>query len=199
MEEPKRADAVSIPAGLSRRAVNPPPAPGDAEADDYREIRERLARAVARACPGWLAGQYEDIVQAAVMRVMEVRRKGEGNHAYPSSYLWRVAYSATVDEIRRLQSRKETPMEDFHAERLESAVASDPERQRSAREIAEGIRGCLARLVRPRRLAVMLHLQGHSVRDASGLLGWSAKRVENLVYRGLGDLRRCLAAKGLKP
>ena len=35
--------------------------------------------------------------------------------------------------------------------------------------------------------------------EAAGILDWSAKRVENLVYRGLADLRDCLAAKGFKP
>ena len=32
----------------------------------------------------------------------------------------------------------------------------------------------------------MLYLQGHSVPDTARLLGWAAKRTENLVYRGLG-------------
>jgi RNA polymerase sigma-70 factor (ECF subfamily) len=50
-----------------------------------------------------------------------------------------------------------------------------------------------------RRRAVMLYLQGHSVPEAARLLGWTAKRTENLVYRGLADLRHCLRAKGHTP
>ena len=57
----------------------------------------------------------------------------------------------------------------------------------------------VAVLVRPRRLAVALYLQGHSVPEAAKLLEWGNKRTENLVYRGLADLRECLAKKGLKP
>jgi RNA polymerase sigma-70 factor (ECF subfamily) len=30
-------------------------------------------------------------------------------------------------------------------------------------------------------------------------MGWTEKKAENLVYRGLADLRRCLSAKGLRP
>ena len=30
-------------------------------------------------------------------------------------------------------------------------------------------------------------------------LGWTAKKAENLVYRGLKDLRRCLTARGMTP
>jgi RNA polymerase sigma-70 factor (ECF subfamily) len=52
---------------------------------------------------------------------------------------------------------------------------------------------------RERRLAVILHLQGHSVREAARLLDWAFKRTENLVYRGLADLRACLQSKGMTP
>ena len=75
----------------------------------------------------------------------------------------------------------------------------NPERAGADREIRRGVRDCLLTLVRPRRLAVTLHLQGHSVRESAQLLEWNPKRVENLIYRGLGDLRRCLAGKGIAP
>jgi RNA polymerase sigma-70 factor (ECF subfamily) len=52
---------------------------------------------------------------------------------------------------------------------------------------------------RERRLAVTLHLQGHTVPEAARILDWAAKQTENLVYRGLADLRACLMAKGIRP
>ena len=52
---------------------------------------------------------------------------------------------------------------------------------------------------RERRLAVTLHLQGHTVPQAARLLDFSPKQTENLVYRGLADLRACLLAKGIRP
>jgi DNA-directed RNA polymerase specialized sigma24 family protein len=67
------------------------------------------------------------------------------------------------------------------------------------REIRRFLTVCLERLVRPRRLAVILHLQGESAGDAATLLGWDRKRVYNLTFRGLRDLRRCLAAQGVTP
>ena len=69
----------------------------------------------------------------------------------------------------------------------------------ASREIGQGIRDCLARLKNERRMAVTLYLQGHSVPEASRILEWSTKRTENLVYRGLADLRECLLSKGLRP
>ena len=54
----------------------------------------------ARTCPPWLADQRDDIVQNALLRVMKVlEREEEGIRT--ASYLWRVAYSAVVTEIRK--------------------------------------------------------------------------------------------------
>jgi RNA polymerase sigma-70 factor (ECF subfamily) len=52
---------------------------------------------------------------------------------------------------------------------------------------------------RERRLAVTLYLQGHTVAEAASILEWPFKRTENLIYRGLADLRACLRCKGLRP
>lgn len=73
----------------------------------------------------------------------------------------------------------------------------DPERRIASREIGEGIRACLVDMIEPRRLAVLLHLHGFGLKESAGVLGWSQKRTDNLLYRGLADLRKCLAAKGL--
>lgn len=180
----------------SARDVSAPP--GE---EMYAHLRDELARAAARVCPKWLADRREDIVQTALLRVMDVLGKREGNEPLPSSYLWRVAYTVTIDEIRRARRKQEVPLEEGHQDGVESLAAAlpDPEKTREGREIGSAIRDCLSRLVRPRRLAVTLYLQEHSVPELSRLLGWSAKRGENLVYRGLADLRQCLISKGVRP
>lgn len=172
------------------------------DALDYTRLRQDLARAVARSCPGWIADRRDDLVQAAVMRVMHImsreRPAGEGNPVLSTSYLYKVAYSALVDEIRRVRRRRETDLEDEAVAPI--AIAKDnPERTAASREAGRGIRDCLGQMKRERRLAVTLHLQGHSVPEAARILEWAAKRTENLVYRGLADLRECLMAKGIRP
>jgi RNA polymerase sigma-70 factor (ECF subfamily) len=67
------------------------------------------------------------------------------------------------------------------------------------RELGAAVRACLRSMKRERRLALVLYLQQHTVPEAARLLGWAAKRTENLVYRGLADLRQCLLAKGHTP
>ena len=176
----------------------PEPDPILSEEETLR-LRGQLERAVYRVCPQWLADLRDDLVQIALMRVMEVHRRSEGKREFAASYLWKVAYSALVDEIRKQRRRRETPLEEVGQEDGPIAFNPNPERRTADHEVGDGIQSCLADLVRPRRLAVVLYLQGHSVPEAAKLLQWGPKKTENLVYRGLADLRKCLTRKGLTP
>ena len=172
--------------------------------DDRRlaELRARIQAGVRRACPGWLAGETEDITQAALIKVVEILRKsGDRNRDPLPSYLWKVAYTCTVDAVRsrRESRRREVPLETATGPRPHAAPEPDPGRSSEGREIGRAIEACLQRLVRPRRLAAMLYLQGHSTPEIGRLLSWSPAKSNNLVHRGIADLRRCLERKGLRP
>lgn len=167
---------------------------------DYAAFRRDLVRAVGRLCPNWMASARDDLVQTALVRVMHIVNKpspSEGTQAISSSYLYKVAYSVLVDELRRIRRRGETDLHDDAVPLPHSH--EDPERTTVARQIGRGIRACLRAMKNDRRLAVTLHLQGHSVPEAARVLDWTFKRTENLVYRGLSDLRACLTAKGMRP
>lgn len=164
------------------------------------ELRPRLLAAVRRSCPRWLAESAEDICQEALVRLARrLEADGERADAPSPSYLKKTAYNAVIDAIRAHRGRrtKETEL-DRDVPATDSASAG-AERLAVAAEIGVGIRDCLTRMTRLRRIAVTLHLQGHTLAEASRLLGWPQTRTTNLVYRGLKDLRACLAAKGMKP
>src|SRR5688572_16495342 len=78
---------------------------------DYAQLHRDLAKAVDRVCPRWMADRADDLVQVALMRVMEVQRKKEGAAELSAFYLKKVAYSALIDEIRRLRRRQEVSLE----------------------------------------------------------------------------------------
>ena len=168
----------------------------------YARLRQDLVRAVARLCPRWMADRRDDLVQTAVIRVMKITERrsesGEGNQPLSTSYLYKVAYSVLVDEIRRHGRRQETDLDD-EAVALAAIAKQSPERTAASREVGRGIQECLLAMKRERRLAVTLHLQGHTVPETARILDWAAKQTENFVYRGLADLRECLMAKGLRP
>lgn len=165
----------------------------------YRELRAALTRAVNHSCPSWLTAESEDLVQVALLRVVDVLRRREEETALSSFYLKRAAYSAVVDEIRRRRRRREVPIED-EAGAIELPSGSPgPSDHAASRELGSAIRGCLGALIASRRQAVTLRLQGHSVVDVGRRLGWDAKKAENLIYRGMADLRQCLEDKGHAP
>jgi RNA polymerase sigma-70 factor (ECF subfamily) len=179
----------------------PPPDAGPPAADRspptssderYAALRQQLTRAVARICPPSLSAWREDIVQASIVRVLQL---SEEDPALSSSYLWKVAYSATIDELRRQGRRAETSLDD--AEELATASARpDPERQMRGRQAGEALRACLGSLAPSRRRPVTLFLLGHDLADIADRLSITVKQADNLVYRGIADLRRCLRAKG---
>jgi RNA polymerase sigma-70 factor (ECF subfamily) len=176
-------------------------APAASSVDErWQGLASALARAVRRQCPAWLAADADDIAQQALAKVMQSGKVGEGKPPLASFYLNRVAHSALVDEIRRRRRRREVALEESgdpeHGAAAVEAAAGDPEQTAVLRELGGSIRACLKEMKRERRLAVALYLQGHSVAEASRVLGWVIKRTENLVYRGLADLRQCLMARG---
>jgi RNA polymerase sigma-70 factor (ECF subfamily) len=167
--------------------------------EEWEALRGRLKAAVTRACPHWLVEQIEDIVQVVLLQLLDSVKKCEGRRGFSSIYLAKAAHGATVDEIRRRARRREISEQDMPAAGPIVSNAPNPERDSAARELGRGVQDCLARMVYPRRLAVILHLHGCTVRETASRYRWTAKKAENLVYRGLRDLRRCLAAKGFAP
>ena len=172
---------------------------GDAgyAAAELEAIRAGLLVAVRRHCPRRLVADAEDLVQIAMLKVLAARPPGEGKTSPPSSYLWRVANSVVIDEIRARRRRHEVAL-DENVSFDPPSPQPGPERLASSRRLGEAMNDCLQRLVPDRRRAVVLKLQGHRVGELAQLLGWSAKRAENLVYRALADLRSCLRRKGIE-
>jgi len=166
---------------------------------DLERMRAVLERAVARVCPRRYADLRQDLVQAAMLKVLEIHRRGEADAVSKSSYLWQVAYSATVDEIRRIARRREVDMDGPGSSGSAAESLAAPSDDFARRDLGREIQDCLARLDEPRRLAASLHLHGFSAAESARALSWSLSRARNLIFRGIGDLRRCLEEKGIRP
>lgn len=167
--------------------------------EDAARLRRDLEAAVAALCPRSLADRREDLVQEALLRVTRVLARSKPERELNATYLWRTAYSALVDELRRLRTRGEVDLEEAGPGEALSSPRPGPSAASRGREIRRALAECLKRLIEPRRLAVILHLQGERPRDAAEILGWPRKRVHNLTFRGLRDLRRCLEAQRVTP
>jgi len=145
--------------------------------------REVLERVIGSRCAGLLASEREDLVQSALLRLLE-RGQREDFSVRGPSYFWMVAQSVMVDELRR-QGRQRRFAERTNGE---GAATRDP---------VDGIqlRRCVECLEERRRLAVTLHLAGLRIPEVARSAGWTDKQAENLIYRGLRDLRVCMGGR----
>lgn len=183
-----------FPSGSSPKQ---PDALKDALNEDFKNIRKELEKAIRRICPTWLSSHSDDLIQGAIIRLLDLRRRYP-DRQFNASYLWKTAYSALVDEIRKSR-RHETEHFDDSPEAETCFKGPGPETKMHSRQIGSSIRYCLLELSETRRTAVTLYLQGYNVPETAQLLSWSRKKAENTVYRGLKELREKLRAQGVQP
>ena len=183
----------------SKPRPQPGPHGGPATVSEARaeELRRILRAAVARACPRELDSEREDLVQSALLRILERTGAGEDIQIRSTSYLVKVAFSTIVDVMRRLHRRRAAGVQETEGSRSVRALEVDSSPVRP--EIPRAVRDCLAGLTRTRRSAVTLYLQGFTAREAARALHLDEKAVKNLVFRGIHDLRSCLTDKGVTP
>jgi len=147
---------------------------------ELEAVRRVLENAIGRRCFGVLASQREDLVQNAMVRLLE-RQGSEDFGGRGASYLWKVAQSVVVDELRRLGRER----------RLTEGVRE--ERQAMVDPVGSiQLLRCVERLEERRRMAVTLHLSGLRIPEVARVANWTVKTAENLIYRGLDDLRAFL-------
>lgn len=159
------------------------------------EIRDKLLRHVRRIAPFWLREQCDDLAQMAAMKLMRT----QSDHTWNDGFLSRVAYSVVIDEIRRRRRRAEVGMSPSMPDRLMNSAELSPDTIANGAQVGEALLACIAALPPDKRRAVTLYLQDHSVPEIASLLGFEPKKTSNLVYRGLGDLRDALRARGIQP
>jgi len=163
---------------------------------DAERLRAIVGRIIRRVCPRWLIDEVDDLTQIVTTRVLGRLQDPTANVDPSEAFLYRAAYWALVDEIRARRRRRQVPLD---PDLQTPSAMPDPEQLAGAREVGRAIVSCLAVLIPSRRRATMLHIQGHSVDEISALLDCSRKKADNLVYRGLADLRACLSARGVTP
>jgi RNA polymerase sigma-70 factor (ECF subfamily) len=162
-----------------------------------------LRRAIVRCCPTHLGLHRDEIEQDARIRLWQVLRR-ERNIKDPSSYIYKIAATATIDAIRRVAARRESPIALVEPSGTDDAELSrrvpqeSPEDSAVRSELGRTIDEALAQLPDNRRRAVALHLQGFTSVEIGRLARWSEPKARNLTYRGLKDLRERLKAAGIE-
>jgi RNA polymerase sigma factor (sigma-70 family) len=169
-----------------------------------KEFGLYLRNTIASICPKNLGIQIDDIEQEARIRLWKALEKDVEirDHA---SYIYRIAFTTTIDAIRRVKSRKEeqlTTSEDStedSKEPIEIVVDQrlSPHEKTENKQILAQVEKILATMDENRTSAIRLYLQGMTSFEIAAVLGWSEPKARNLLYRGLKDLRAGLKAAGI--
>jgi RNA polymerase sigma-70 factor (ECF subfamily) len=149
---------------------------------------------------GFVASDADDLLQEVRIRLWRALESGEKIAAVSSSYVYRTAMSAALDLVRGRRRRREeaiTTGRPSGEARLGTSPGADValDHEEAVARIASAVDGLSA----TRRPVVRMYLSGYNHLEIAGLLGWSAARTRNLLYRGLEDLRERLTVLGLGP
>jgi RNA polymerase sigma-70 factor (ECF subfamily) len=163
-----------------------------------------LRRAIVRFCPRDKGLQFDDIEQEARLRLWRALQDEREVTNY-ASYLYRIAATATIDALRRVQARHEEQLEILIEQRTDDGdlmlapmpAKDSPERLAESREAVDKVMSAVAKLPDAQRRAVGMYLQGMTSQDVADLMGWSEPKSRNLVYRGLKELRKSLREEGI--
>jgi RNA polymerase sigma-70 factor (ECF subfamily) len=164
-----------------------------------------LRRAIIRLCPRDKGLQFDDIEQEARMRLWRALQS-ERNVTNYASYLYRIAATATIDAMRRIQARHEEQLQVFTEQGVDdidvmippAPLRDSPERQAESREAIRMVSSALAQFPDDQRRAVGMYLQGMTSQEVADLMGWTEPKARNLIYRGLNQLRTTLRAEGIE-
>ena len=137
----------------------------------------------------------EDIEQEVKIKIWKFLNKGKKVDNLPS-YIKRVAYTATIDELRKM--RKQNPVSETEGLKNIYAVSrikelgnpeDSPEFLIEGREMRETLKGLIDSLSENRKQVLRLYLVGMSVEEICEIFDWDKTKVRHLLYRGIDDLK----------
>jgi RNA polymerase sigma factor (sigma-70 family) len=137
----------------------------------------------------------EDIEQEVRLRIWKFLKNGKNVKNLPS-YIKKVAYSTTIDELRKLMKQRPSGgPESLKRILIESSLVTgtmrdfSPEAKAEDREARETIMQLVNSLSENRKKVLQLYLEGKSIDDICTSLNWEKPRVRHLFYRGIDDLK----------
>jgi len=137
----------------------------------------------------------EDIEQEVRLRIWTFLKKGKNVQNLPS-YIKKVAYSTTIDELRKMMKQRpsaepESLRRMFMGAALLAGSAKDfsPEAGVEDSEARETILALIDSLSENRKKVLQLYLAGLSIDEICTSLHLEKPKVRHLFYRGIDDLK----------
>ena len=138
---------------------------------------------------------FEDIEQEIKIKIWKFIAKGK-NIEKLSSYIQKVAYTVTVDELRKM--RKQTlprkfdelkKVYSFSQNFLISQINRSPEFFLEEKELKLFLRKAIDSLNENRKQVLRLYLKGMTIEEICQFFDWDKTKVRHLLYRGIDDIK----------
>lgn len=145
-----------------------------------------------------------DIEQEVKIKIWTVLKKGKKVKNFPS-YIRRIAYTVTVDELRKM--RKQNPTLEFtNLKNLYSYSnlnfthknSDSPELLLEDMELRSSLAALINSLAENRKQVLRLYSAGMSVEEICEFFNWDKTKVRHLLYRGIDDLKERIKSKNAK-
>ena len=169
----------------------------DDDPQAFARLVERWQQPIQRLCVRMLgdAHRAEDLTQEAFAKVFARRKDYEPVGRF-STFLWRIALNLCYDELRKINRRGESSLEDGadeHGELHFAAESIGPDLQVVQDERAETVRRALLQLPEPYRVVVVLrHYEGLKFREIGEVLDIPEGTVKSRMVEALNQLSRAL-------
>jgi RNA polymerase sigma factor (sigma-70 family) len=138
---------------------------------------------------------FQDIEQEVRVRIWAFLKKGKKVDHLPS-YIKKVAYTKTIDELRKVMKQRPSgepeSLRQVFSGACQVAVPPrdfSPEGRLDDLEAGDAVRAMVDGLSRNRKKVLDLFLTGLTIEEISASLRWDRSKVRHLFYRGVDDLR----------
>lgn len=137
----------------------------------------------------------EDIEQEVRLKIWAFLKKGKDVQNLPS-YIKKVAYSSTIDELRKMMKQRPSGEPEL-LKRIFAGSAQiagpvkdfSPEAGIEDSEARETILALVESLSENRKKVLRLYLAGLTIDEICTSLNWDKPKVRHLFYRGIDDLK----------
>ena len=167
------------------------------------ESIERILEALAPYLKSELSGlgysphspDRDDLLQEVRIRIWKALENKGGDIQYINAYVKKVVFSVFINEVNRLRRERQliSVAENEHC--LNNPVKTDYAGPNDV--MREKIIESLLALGGTKRRVIELRMEGFTFAEIALINHWSLRKACNAYYRGIGELKRNLAKKGI--
>jgi RNA polymerase sigma factor (sigma-70 family) len=162
--------------------------------EDFAALVERYSRLVASAIRRVCRDRHRLLIPDVQQDVYAAlwKRLGSGkNIDHPASYLYKMALTAALAEVRKHMG--EAPLEDEHVEMSDRGGSAPPPLNPAGdllpAERRHWISEAIGALPLEQARAVRAHLAGFNHHEVAAIFGWTESVARHRIYRGLHLLK----------